>query len=149
MKAHQWTTLQLEKEQGRLQNHAFPWLGRLPIADLGVPEIRPLLSRIVKRSHLEQAHRPRHQLSRIFRYAVATERAARDPAADLRDTLPTRPKKNYPTITDPKQVGELLRAIDAYSGTFEVLCALKLASLWFCRPGEIRLAEWSHFDLDS
>lgn len=91
----------------------------------------------------------RHQLSRIFRYAVATERAARDPAADLRDTLPTRPKKNYPTITDPNQIGELLRAVDAYSGTFEVLCALKLALLWFCRPGEIRLAEWSHFDLDS
>ena len=149
VKAHQWTKLQLEKEQGRLKNHAFPWIGRLPVADLGVPEIRPLLSRIVKRGHLEQAHRLRHQLSRIFRYAVATERAGRDPAADLRDTLPTRPKKNYPTITDPKQVGELLRAIDAYSGTFEVLCALKLAPLWFCRPGEIRLAEWSHFDMDS
>ncbi len=66
MKGPQWTTLQLEKEQSRLQNHAFPWIGRLPIASVGVPEIRPLLSRIVKRGHLEQAHRLRHQLSRVF-----------------------------------------------------------------------------------
>ncbi len=149
VKAHEWTPRQLQKERDRLENHVFPWVGRLPITDVGVPEIRPLLTRVVKRGHLEQARRLRHQLSRVFRYAVATERAARDPAADLRDTLPGRQSKNYPTITHPKQIGELLRAIDAYSGTLEVACALKLASLWFCRPGEIRLAEWSHVDLDA
>lgn len=148
LKAHEWTPRQHDKERDRLENHAFPWIGRLPVADIGVPEIRPLLTRVVNRGHLEQSHRLRHQLSRVFRYAVATERATRDPAADLRDTLPARQRKNFPTITDPKQVGELLRAIDAYSGTFEVSCALKLAPLWFCRPGEIRLAEWEHFDLD-
>lgn len=148
LKAHEWTARQLGKERDRLENHAFPWIGRMPIADIGVPEIRPLLARVVKRGHVEQSHRLRHELSRVFRFAIATERAIRDPAADLRETLPARQKKNFPTITDPKQVGELLRAIDAYSGTFEVLCALKLAPLWFCRPGEIRLAEWEHFDMD-
>lgn len=148
LKSGEWTPRQHDKERDRLENHAFPWIGRIPVADIGVPEIRPLLARVVKRGHVEQSHRLRHQLSRVFRFAVATERATRDPAADLRDTLPARQKKNFPTITDPKQVGELLRAIDAYSGTFEVLCALKLALLWFCRPGEIRLAEWEHFDLD-
>jgi integrase len=102
----------------------------------------------VKRGHIEQAHRLRHQLSRVFRYAVATERAIRDPAADLRDTLPSRQPKNYPTIIDPAQVGELLRAMDGFTGTFIVDCALKLAPLWFCRPGEIRQAEWVQFDLD-
>lgn len=148
LKAHEWTPRQHDKERDRLENHALPWIGRMPVADIGVPEIRPLLARVLKRGHVEQSHRLRHQLSRIFRFAVATERATRDPAADLRDTLPARQKKNFPTITDPKQVGELLRAIDAYSGTLEVACALKLAPLWFCRPGEIRLAEWTHFDLD-
>lgn len=148
LKAHEWTARQLGKERDRLENHAFPWIGRMPIADIGVPEIRPLLARVVKRGHVEQSHRLRHELSRVFRFAIATERAIRDPVADLRETLPARQKKNFPTITDPKQVGELLRAIDAYSGTFEVLCALKLAPLWFCRPGEIRLAEWEHFDMD-
>ena len=148
LKRREWTKLQFEKERDRLQNHAFPRIGHLAIADLGVTEIRPLLEHLVKRSHIEQAHRLRHQLSRIFRFAVATERAVRDPAADLRDTLPARQSKNYPTLTDPAKVGELMRAIDGFTGTFSVECALKLAPLLFCRPGEIRLAEWEHFDLD-
>jgi len=123
-------------------------IGSLPVSDVGVAEIRPLLNRLVKRGHIEQAHRLRHQLSRVFRYAVATERGLRDPAADLRDTLPARQPQNYPTIIDPVQVGELMRAIDSFNGTFVVACALKLAPLWFCRPGEIRQAEWAQFDLD-
>ena len=148
MKAHEWTPLQHAKERDRLQNHAFPWIGGMPIADIGVSEIRPLLARVVKRGHIEQAHRLRHELSRVFRYAVATERATRDPAADLRDTLPARSKQNYAAITEPAKVGELLRAIDGFGGTFPTACALKLAPLWFVRPGEIRGAEWPEFDLD-
>lgn len=149
VKQPEWTPGQFVKERDRLQNHAFPRIGALPVADIGVAEIRPLLAHLVKQAHIEQAHRLRHQLSRVFRFAVATERANRDPAADLRDTLPARNPKNHPTITDPKQVGELMRAIDGFTGTFPVKCALQLAPLWFCRPGEIRMAEWSHFDLDS
>lgn len=148
VKQREWTPKQFEKERDRLEKHAFPRIGALPIADIGVMEIRPLLAHLVKRGHIEQAHRLRHQLSRVFRFAVATERASRDPAADLRDTLPARNPKNHPTITDPVQVGELMRAIDGFTGTFSVHCALKLAPLWFCRPGEIRMAEWTHFDLD-
>ncbi len=149
VKQPEWTPGQYGKERDRLENHAFPRIGALPIANIGVAEIRPLLSHVVKQGHIEQAHRLRHQLSRVFRFAVATERASRDPAADLRDTLPARQPKNHPTITDPKQVGELMRAIDGFAGTFSVKCALQLAPLWFCRPGEIRMAEWAHFDLDS
>ena len=143
-----WTQGQFEKERLRLKNHAFPRIGALPISNIGVAEIRPLLNHLVRQGYIEQAHRLRHQLSRIFRFAVATERAGRDPAADLRDTLPARNPKNHPTITDPVQVGELMRAIDSYRGDFTTQCALKLAPLWFCRPGEIRKAEWNHFDLD-
>jgi Integrase len=149
LKQPEWTTSQYDKEKGRLENHAFPWIGTLPVAEVGVADIRPLLTRLVKRGHIEQAHRLRHQLSRVFRYAVATERALRDPAADLRDTLPARQPENYPTIIDPVQVGELMRAINGFSGTFVVECALRLAVLWFCRPGEIRQAEWAHVELDS
>ena len=148
LKQREWTPGQYAKEHDRLENHAFPWIGHQAVADIGVAEIRPLLAHIVKRGHIEQAHRLRHQLSRVFRYAIATERATRDPAADLRDTLPARQPKNYPTIIDPAQVGELLRAMDGFTGTFVVDCALKLAPLWFCRPGEIRQAEWVQFDLD-
>lgn len=144
----EWTKGQFEKERDRLKRHVLPRIGALPITDIGVAEIRPLLTHLAKQGYIEQAHRLRHQLSRIFRFAVATERASRDPAADLRDTLPARNPKNHPTITDPVKVGELMRAIDGFTGTFSVQCALRLAPLWFCRPGEIRMAEWGHFDLD-
>lgn len=148
VKEPEWTPKQFAKERDRLENHAFPRIGTLPVAGIGVAEIRPLLTHLVKQGHIEQAHRLRSQLSRVFRFAVATERAGRDPAADLRDTLPARNRKNYPTLTNPVQVGELIRAFDGFTGTFSVHCALRLAPLWFCRPGEIRMAEWSHFDLD-
>lgn len=148
VRASGWTKKQLDKERARLKNHAYPWIGRLPIADVGVIEIRPLLLRLVKRDCIEQAYRLREQLSRIFRFAVATERAERDPAHDLRDTLPARPILNYAHIIVPEEVGGLMRAIEAFSGTFTVACALKLAPLWFVRPGELRAAEWSEFDLE-
>ncbi|WP_374383935.1 tyrosine-type recombinase/integrase [Thermomonas sp.] len=146
-----WTDKNFDKEQGRLEKHAFPYIGGRPVASLGVSDIRPLIERLSKAGHLEQAHRLRFQLSRIFKFAVATERADRDPAADLSEVLPSRRdmvKQRYPTITDPERVGDLLRAIDGFSGTFPVACALKLAPMWFCRPGEIRMAEWTHFDLE-
>ena len=146
-----WTDKNFEKEKGRLENHAFPFIGGRPTATLGVSDIRPLIERLSKAGHLEQAHRLRFQLSRVFKFAVATERADRDPAADLSEALPSRRdmvKQRYPTITNPERVGDLLRAIDGFAGTFPVACALKLAPLWFCRPGEIRMAEWVHFDLD-
>lgn len=149
VKAPGWTALQLDKERSRLENHAFPWVGKVPIAELGVADIKPLLSRLVKRGHTDQAHRLRQGLSRIFRFAIATERAERDPAGDLRDTLPVHNKRNFASILEPEQVGELLRAIDGYAGTFPTACALKLAPLWFVRPGELRAAQWSEFDLDS
>lgn len=148
VKAREWTPRQHDKEHNRLRKHAFPWIGPLPIAEIGVGEVRQLLIRISNRGHDEQARRLRSQLSRIFRYAVATERATRDPAHDLSDTLPARQQKNYPTITDPERIGELLRAIDAFNGTFPVACALKLTPLLFARPGEIRMAEWAHVTLD-
>ena len=146
-----WTDTNFNKEQARLENHAFPYIGSRPVVSLGVADIRPVIERLSKAGHLEQAHRLRFQLSRVFKYAVATGRAERDPAADLSEALPSRRdmvKQRYPTITDPKRIGDLLRAIDGFAGTFPVACALKLAPMWFCRPGEIRMAEWAHFDLD-
>lgn len=148
VKKPEWTPKQHEKEQRRLELHAFPWIGRLPITDITVAEIRPLLQRIAKRGHLEQAHRLRFQLSRVFKYAITNEYATRDPAADLSAPLPSRRAQHFPTITDPDQVGALLRAIDAFDGTFAVACALKLAPMLFVRPGELRGAQWAEFDLD-
>jgi integrase len=82
----------------------------------------------------------------VFRYAVVTGRAPRDPTTDLRDALKPVQKQHYASIQDPKAVGELMRAMRDYLGAFETKCALLLGILTFVRPGELRKAEWSEFD---
>jgi integrase len=84
----------------------------------------------------------------VFRYAVATGRVQRDPSADLRGALPPVREKHHAALTEPKQVGALLRAINGYQGSLVVRCAMRLAPLVFVRPGELRKAEWSEFDLN-
>ncbi len=126
----------------------FPWLGARPIKELKAPDLLATLQRIESRGTLETAHRVRGLLGQIFRYAVATGRAERDPAADLRGALPQPNEKHHAAIIDPKEVAPLLRALDGYQGHFVVKCAKRLAPLLFVRPGELRHAEWAEIDLD-
>lgn len=107
------------------------------------------LRRIESRGALDTAHRAHQNCGQIFRYAIATGRAERDPSADLRGALPPAKHQQHASITDPEKVGALLRAIDSYEGTFISRCALSLAPLVFVRPGELRAAEWKEFDLDN
>lgn len=132
----------------RLEVDAFPWIGGAAIASLEPPDVLDALRRVEKRGALETAHRLHANISQVCRYAVATGRAKRDVTADLRGALPPVRTEHMAAITDPKQVAELLRAIDGYHGTFPVQCALRLAPLLFQRPGELRAAEWVEFDLD-
>ena len=132
----------------RLEQYVFPDIGARPIAELKAPDVLKVLRRIESVA-LETAHRVKFIFGQIFRYAVATGRAERDPSADLKGALPPRQQKHHPSITDPKEVAGLLRAIDAYGGTFSVKCALQLSPLVFLRPGELRHAEWSEIDLEA
>lgn len=132
----------------RLEVDVLPWIGKRPIAELGAPELLACLRRIQARGALETAHRALQTLSQIFRYAVATGRAVRDPAADLRGALPPVRVKHFATLIDPKAIGALLRDLDGYEGSFVTRCALQLAPLLFVRPGELRQAEWAEIDLD-
>jgi integrase len=145
---HTWTTGHATKLLSAMIRDLFPWLGARPIKDLKAPELLATLRRIESRGTLETAHRMRGLLGQIFRYAVATGRAERDPAADLRGALPQPNENHHAAITDPKEVAPLLRALDGYQGHFVVKCALRLAPLLFVRPGELRHAEWSEIDLD-
>jgi integrase len=131
-----------------LKRDLFPWIGARPLKELKAPELLATLQRIENRGALETAHRMRGLLGQIFRYAIATGRAERDPAADLRGALPQPNENHHAAITDPKEVAPLLRAIDGYQGHFVVKCALGLAPLLFVRPGELRHAEWAEIDLD-
>jgi Integrase len=144
-----WTKGYADMLLRRLTQNVFPSIGSCPIEELKAPDVLKVLRRVESRGALETAHRIQIMCGQIFRYAVATGRAERDPTGDLKGALPPRRKKHHAAITDPKQAMELLRAIDGYQGTFQVKCALQLAPLFFVRPGELRNAEWSEIDFDS
>jgi integrase len=133
----------------RLELNIFPWLGDRPIIEIKAPEVLMALRRIESRGALESAHRVKIICGQIFRYAVATGRAERDPVADLKGALPPTRSKHLAAITNPEKVGGLLRAIDGYEGSFVTKCALKLAPLLFVRPGELRQMEWAEIDFES
>lgn len=125
-----------------------PSVGRIPIADIQPQDLFSALKKIEKAGHRETAKRLRSFSSRVFRYAVATARATTDPAQTLRGALASPIVKHYAAITDPVTLGELLRAIDGYSGEPATMAALQLTPHVFQRPGEVRQMRWSEVDLD-
>jgi len=143
-----WVPHHADKIIKRFEREVFPWIGNRPIADISAPDLLAVLRRIEARNALDSAHRVHQNCGKVFRYAVATGRAQRDPSGDLRGAIPPAVERHHPTITEPKRVGELLRAIAGYSGAHVTRYALQLAPLVFVRPGELRKAEWSEFDLD-
>ncbi len=143
-----WAASHADKIIKRLENDVFPWLGAKPIAEITAPEVLSCMRRTEGRGALDTAHRVHQNFGQVFRYAVATGRAIRDPSVDLKGALPPAKHVHYAAITEPPAVGELLRAIDGFRGTFTVQCALKLAPMFFVRPGELRKARWADFNLD-
>lgn len=143
-----WAESHASKIMRRLELDVFPWLGARPVSELSAPDVLDTLRRVERRGAVDTAHRVQQNISQVMRYAIATGRAQRDPVPDLRGALPPARTKNFASITDPTEVGALLRAIDAFKGTLVVRCALLLAPLVFVRPGELRRAEWADIDLD-
>lgn len=144
-----WAAGHSEKIIRRLERDVFPWIGGRPIAEISAPELLDVLRRIEERGAVETAHRAKQNAGQIFRFAIATGRAVRDPSGDLRGALTPWKPQHYPAITDPKEIGPLLRAMDGFTGTFPVKCALKLAPMLLVRPGELRQAEWAEINLDA
>lgn len=123
-------------------------LGNLPISDMTAPLLLAALRKMEERGVVESAHRARGLAGQIFRYAIATGRAERNPAADLIGALERPPTRHFASIILPSKIGQLLQAIYRYEGSQVTIAALKLASLTFVRPGELRYAEWAEIDLD-
>jgi integrase len=132
----------------RFENDVFPWLGKHPIAEIKATELLAVLRRIESRGALETTHRALQNCGQVFRYAVATGRAERDPTGDLRGALPPPKEKHHASIIEPERIAELLRAIDGYQGYIVTKSALRLAPLVFVRPGELRKGQWSEIDLN-
>jgi integrase len=130
-----------------LLEFAYPMFGDRPVTEITARDLLALLRKIEARGLYETARRLRSTCGMVFRYAIATGRAERDPSMDLRGAL-TAPRVNHrATIVDPKSIGALLRAIDGFDGQPTTCAALRLAAYVFVRPGELRLAEWNEFDL--
>jgi integrase len=143
-----WVELHASRIMLRLENDVFPWLGNRPIAEITAMELLATVNRIVDRGAVESAHRVLQNCGQVLRYAIATGRAERNPAADLRGALPPVKQTHLAAIVEPAAIGGLLRAMDTYQGSLVTKCALRLAPLLFVRPGELRQAEWAEFDLD-
>lgn len=147
----QWSDSHRTRTTSLIVRDLFPWIGSRPIEEIEPFELLATLRRIESRGAVETAYRARQISGVIFRYAIGTNRATRDPSADIRSReVFTKPVKgNYAAIIEPKQIAGLMRAIDAFEGSFVVKSALRLAPLVFVRPGELRKAEWSEIDLET
>ncbi len=144
-----WAPSHSSKIVARLERDIFPCIGNRPVALISAKELLGTVARIADRGATETAHRALQNCGQIFRYAVVTGRADRNPAADLKGALPPVKSGHLAAIIEPVAIGALLRAIDSYKGAFTTKAALRLSPLVFVRPGELRLAEWSEINLDA
>lgn len=144
-----WVPSHGERIIRRLERDIFPWIGSRPVGDIEPPELLAVVRRIVERGALETAHRALADCGQVFRHAIATGRAKRDPSGDLRGALAPVRGTHFAAITEPAKLGDLLRTLYGYQGSLPVMYALRLAPLLFVRPGELRQARWSDIDLDA
>jgi integrase len=143
-----WTEGHARTVRSRLELNVIPWLGNRPVNEITPREILLICRRIENRKAYETAHRVKSICSQVFRYCVALGLCESDPCRDLKSALTPSVARHMSTITDPKKVGGLMRAIDGYQGSHIIKSGLKLAPLVFVRPGEMRHAEWSEIDCD-
>jgi integrase len=144
----EWSKTHTERTINLMKNHLFPWLGQRPVTEITPPELLSVLKRAQNRSLLNTAKRAKQTAGQIFRYAIRTGTLSTDPSRDLAGALTTPKTKHFAALTEPRMVGNLLVAIDAYQGTPTVKAALQLSALLFQRPGEMRTMRWEHIDWD-
>jgi len=132
-----------------LLDFAYPLIGNRPVFEISAPELLTVLRTVEVRGRHESARRLRSTCGSVLRYAIATGRAERDISSDLHGALITPKVQHRAAIVEPRKLGALLRAIEAYEGQPHVGIALRLAPHVFVRPGELRQAEWAEFDFEA
>ena len=147
--AGSWTPITQRHILRRMENFIFPVIGKKPINGISAPELLAVLRKIEAKGFMCVAHLARSECGRVFRYAIATNKAERDVAHDLIGAIPPMPTpKHLAAITDTKTIGKLLNTLDSNYGMFHIRCALRLAPFLFVRAKELTEAEWAHFDLE-
>ncbi|MEI6827548.1 MAG: integrase arm-type DNA-binding domain-containing protein [Desulfuromonadales bacterium] len=147
----EWSEEHSETIMTRMGKDMFPHIGVKPITEVTAKDIRGILDRVKGRGAVDTARRCRTIASQVFVYAIGTDRAEYNIASSLSKHLPaiSKTRKHMASITEPKELAPLLRAIDEYPGGFVTKCALQLLPMLFVRPGELRQMEWEEIDLDS
>lgn len=130
----------------RLEQYVFPSIGALPISEIGIPDVARVIEQIGKRGIIETAHRMKQVMAQVFRYAARRGLCQFNPAADMRDLLPQVEERHHACIA-PKELPDLLKAMDAYGGNALTKGALRLVALTFVRTNELIAAKWSEVDL--
>ena len=138
-----------KKIENWMSHDVYPYIGSMAISVIGPRDVLAALRHMEARGALDSVQRVKQHIGQVFRFAIASGSAERDPTPDLKGALTTATKKHYAAITDPKQAGGLMRSIFNYTGHPYVVAALKLSALVFVRPGELRHAEWAEIDLDA
>ncbi|MBT4130653.1 MAG: tyrosine-type recombinase/integrase [Candidatus Marinimicrobia bacterium] len=149
MNNSKWSLGYAKKSRERLKNNLFPYIGNMKMDEITAPLILAALRRMESRGVVDMAHRVKGLASQVFRYAVATGRAERDPTQDLQGALKPNIPESFPAITDPNKIGVLMKAIDSFEGTIIVEVALKLSALFALRPGELRKLTWGEIDIEN
>lgn len=132
-----------------LEKDVIPFIGDMPISAIGPRDVLAALRKMEARGALDSVHRVKQVTGQVFRYAVAIGAAERDVTQDLKGSLAKAAPGHFAAITEPKQLGDLMRAIFNYTGHPNVIAALRLTPLLFVRPGELRTMEWAEVDLDA
>ncbi|MEJ7928280.1 integrase arm-type DNA-binding domain-containing protein [Sphingobium sp. AN641] len=143
-----WSAATLQKNEW-LHGLLAPTIGKRPVSDIRPFEVLEAVQSFARKGNRETARRALQMASAVFRYAVATARLESDPVRDLKGALPAPSTRSHAAILDPVKLGELLRAIDGYSGNTSTLYALQLIPHVFTRPGELRQATWQEIDFDA
>ena len=149
LKKHAWVSSHYCKVEARMHRDVLPWLGNKSIREVKASDIRSVLERIQDREAIETARRALQNISQVFIHAIATDRAEHNPAPAVVTLLKKPVEKHMAAVTEPSEVGALLRQMDSFQGTFPVRCALLLAPLVFVRPGELRQAEWKDINFET
>lgn len=131
----------------RLEKHVFPHIGALPLTEIKIPDVARVVEKIGARGTIDTAHRMKQVISQTFRYAAQRGLCEHNPAADMRDLLPSVEEKHYPCIP-PAELPELLHKMDAYQGEPLTIAAMHLLALTFVRTGELIGARWEEIRFD-
>ena len=130
----------------RLEADVFPAIGRRPIAELEPPELLDMLRKVEKRGVNETARRLKQLVGQVFRFAIVTGRAKRDPSTDLKDALRATGEPQRHRAMPLPELPTFLQKLEAYSGEKQTKLALRLVTLTFLRTTELRAGKWNELE---